>query len=133
MPRMGTLRPTQRLRNARRTRQRRLETPQMVRGHTLQPADGKQRVPPRQTKDNQRDRRKRPRSPARPADRRGLREASWQHGRSRRRKSRIPETTGKRRNKPAAKNNCSKDLRTCSRKCRKGRRGNRPPNKQERG
>src|SRR5207249_7319257 len=105
----------------------------MVRGHTLRLADGKQRLPPRQAEDNQRDQRKRPRSPAGPDDRRGLREAGWQHCRSWPRKSRIPETAGKRRDKPAAKNNCCKDLRTRPGKDRKGRRRNRPPNKEKRG
>src|SRR6266702_5577560 len=109
MPRLGKLRPTPRLRNARRPWQRRLETPQMVRGHTLRPADGKQRLPPGPTENHKRDQRKRP----------------W--------KSRLPEAARKRRNKPAAKNNCREDLRTSPRENWKGRRRNRPPNKEQTG
>src|SRR6266702_1778884 len=109
MPRLGKLRPTPRLRNARRPWQRRLETPQMVRGHTLRPADGKQRLPPGPTENHKRDQRRRP----------------W--------KSRLPEAARKRRDKPAAKNNCREDLRTCPRENWKGRRRNRPPNKEQTG
>src|SRR6266567_184902 len=133
MPRLGTLRPTPRFRNARGPWQRGLETPQMVRGHTLRPADGKQRLPPCQTKNHKRDQRKRPSTTIRQADRRGLRKTSGQYGRSRPRKSRLPETAGKRRDKPAAKNNCCEDLRTCPRENWKGRRRNRPPNKEQTG
>src|SRR6266702_4032440 len=133
MPRLGTLRPTPRLRNARRPWQRRLETPQMVRGHTLRPADGKQRLPPGPTENHKRDQRKRPGPAIRQADRRGLRKTSGKHGRSRPWKRRLPEAARKRRDKPAAKNNCREDLRTCPRENWKGRRRNRPPNKEQTG
>ena len=133
MPRLGTLRATSRFRNARGPWQRGLETPQMVRGHTLRPADGKQRLPPCQAKNHKRDQRKRPRPTTRPSDRRGLRETSRQHGRSQSWKGRLPKTARKRRNKPAAKNNCCEDLRACPRKNWKGRRRNRRPNKEQTG
>ena len=133
MPRLGTFRPAPRFRNARRTRQRRLETPQMVRGHTLRLADGKQRLPPGPTKNHKRDQCKRPSPAIRQADRRGLRKTSGQHGRSRSWKGRLPEAARKRRDKPAAKNNCCEDLRTSPRENWKGRRRNRPPNKEQTG
>jgi len=133
MPWLGTFWPTPRLRNAGGPWQRGLETPQMVRGHTLRLADGKQRLPPCPTENHKRDQRKRPGPTIGPADRRGLRQTSRKSGRSRSWKSRLPETAGKRRDKPAAKNNCCEDLRTCPRKDREGRRRNRSPNKEQTG
>src|SRR6266699_3430747 len=133
MPRLGTLRPAPRLRNARRPRQRGLETPQVVRCYPLGLTDGEQRLPPCPTENNKRDQRKRPGPTARQANGRRLRETSGQYGRSRSWKGRLPEAAGKRRDKPTAKNNCCEDLRTCPRENRKGRRRNRPPNKEQTG
>src|SRR5260370_596143 len=90
-------------------------------------------VPRGQTKKHKLDKRKRPNPTIRPADRRGLRETSGQYGRSRSWKGRLPEAARKRHDKPAAKNNCCEDLRTCPRENWKGRRRNRPPYKEQTG
>jgi hypothetical protein len=133
MPRLGTLRPTPRLGNARGPWQRGLETPQMVRGHTLRLADGKQRLPPCPTKNDKRDQRKRSGPTAGQANGGRFCEASRQNGRSRSWKGRLSEAAGERRDKPAAKNNCCEELRTSPRENWKGRRRNRPPNKEQTG
>src|SRR6266566_520852 len=127
MPRLGTIRPTPRLGNARRTRKRRMETPPVEQRHPLRMADRKNRIHTSQPERPEHDQHRRPKPRTRHANRTGQNQTSPGQDRDQPWRDRLHEAPRQRKNNATPQNHSRPVLRESRRQDQPSRRTSRTP------